>query len=417
MLLVATVAAGILGVNEPARPAQAATRPNVLIVITDDQRWDKVTSKYMPQVESWLGGSFFSQGIVPNSLCCPSRTSILTGNYSHTTGVWDNGGPYGGFEAFDDKHTIAVDFHQAGYRTAMIGKYLNGYSPKTERYVPPGWDRWFGMRTGAYYDYWAVSRRGEGQPVRNRHYGKHPGDYATNVIRDQALNFIDSGDQPFFMYLSWTAPHGQAIPAPNDESRFAGDPDFGFARKKSSMLEAAYGADRATGRILGAVPDNTIVVFLSDNGYLWGEHGLTGKMQPYEEATRVPFAIKSLDGSWSPTAGLDDIVSNVDLRPTLTSAAGVPMLTHADGLDLGADTYVPRDEVVLEHRNDLYSYCGVRTNGWMYARFDDGRQLLFDLSTDYAEENNLVDANPDELAELKARAKDLCDPLPPGYVW
>jgi arylsulfatase A-like enzyme len=422
---------GTASVIAPAHAAQDAGRKNVVIILTDDQRWDKVTPQYMPNVSQAFNGSFYSQGIVPNSLCCPSRTSVLTGDYSHTTGVWNNAGDHGGFDVFGgalnptaDDHTIAVDFDQAGYRTAMIGKYLNHYEPNVERYVPPGWDRWFALRTGSYYDYWASVRRHRNLPVRNRYFGhKQEQDYATNVIRDQALDFIDdAGSRPFFLYLSWTAPHGPAIPDPNDLGRFAGEQDYQFnddTNDGSSVLEAAYGTDRATARVLAALPSDTIVVFMSDNGYLWGEHGLTGKMQPYEEATRVPLAIKSLDGSWSPAAGHDDIIANVDLRPTLTRAAGIGApLVPVDGIDLGAG-YTPRDEIVLEHMNDAYSYCGVRTNGWMYARYNDGRELLFDLSTDYAENDNLANdpASADKLAALKAQAVELCSPKPPGYTW
>lgn len=386
-------------------PADATTHPNVVIIMTDDQRWDKVTPQYMPYVSSQLM-PYSVQAFAPNSLCCPSRTSVLTGNYSHTTGVWDNLGAYGGFGAFDDKHTMAVDFNQAGYRTAMIGKYLNGYEPGQTRYVPPGWDRWFALRTGDYYDYTAASRRTPSSPMRHRHFGhRAEDDYATNVLREQALDFI-SGGGPFFMYLAWTAPHGPAIPDPNDQHRFDGQTDFNFG-KGTSMLEAAYGTDRATGRILAALPADTIVVFMSDNGYLWGEHGLTGKQQPYEEATRIPMAIRGVGGLTEQT-----LVANVDLRPTLTAAAGVPMLTPADGINVAQRT---RDALVLENLST--DYCGVRTAGWMFVRYATGSEELYDLSTDYAEDHNLVQEMPDKAAAMKDLTRTLCDPAPPGYTW
>src|SRR5262245_6148172 len=166
----------------------------------------------MPNVYAWSqGAKSFSNAIVPNPLCCPSRVSILTGNYSHTTGVWNNKGRYGGFHAFtDDAHTIAVDFRAAGYRTAMIGKYLNRYRPDLNTYVPPGWTRWFAIRTGDYYDYDA--RTNTGALV---HYGTRPGDYSSRVLESQAESFIRNGKlEPFFLYLSLTAPHGPAVPDP-----------------------------------------------------------------------------------------------------------------------------------------------------------------------------------------------------------
>lgn len=419
MKKLAAIVCVIVGVSFIAVPAEAVVPPNVVIILTDDQRWDKVAPRWTPEVSEAFAGHFYSQAIVPNSLCCPSRTSILTGDYSHTTGVWTNQGTFGGFGAFDDSHTIAGDFDQAGYRTAMIGKYLNGYNPGATTYVPPGWDTWFALRTGDYYDYKAVSRSKSTTPVRTKSYGSRPElDYSTNVLRNEALAFISRGG-PFFLYLSWTAPHGAAIPGPEDIDRFSGDTDYtDYGDPRSSSLESAYSADRATGKVLAALPANTIVVFTSDNGLLWGEHGLYGeKRQPYEEATRVPFAIKSSDGSWTPTASLDDIVSNVDLRPTLTRAAGVPMLTAADGIDLGSGSYAPRDEIVLEHGSPGLTYCGLRTRQWMYARYGDGRELLFDLTSDYAEETNLVENRPDKVAELKAEAIRLCYPTPPRYTW
>ena len=162
----------VLGSLGPAsQTASATSRPNVVIVMTDDQRWDTVTSSYMPQLTNILSHNpsiTYTNSFVPNSLCCPSRTSTLTGDYSHTTGVYGNSGQWGGFYSFtpppegrsistiNDTTTMAVDMKQAGYRTALIGKYLNQYNPQTSKYVPPGWDRWFAVRSAVFYDYWAV---------------------------------------------------------------------------------------------------------------------------------------------------------------------------------------------------------------------------------------------------------------------
>ena len=221
----------------PHAQAQARrSHPNVVIVLADDQRWDKVTAKYMPNVYAWSqGAESFTNAIVPDALCCPSRTSILTGDYSHTTGVWSNHGDYGGFYAFkDDRHTVAVDFQNAGYRTAMIGKYLNDYEPRSNTYVPPGWTRWFAMRTGAYYDYDVRTK------LRKRHYGTAADDYSSRVIEHQAERFVaNSGAKPFFMYLAFTAPHRLAIPDRRDVGRFTGDPDCCAGwDTRSSMLNA-----------------------------------------------------------------------------------------------------------------------------------------------------------------------------------
>jgi arylsulfatase A-like enzyme len=115
----------------------------------------------------------------------------------------------------------------------------------------------------------------------------------------------------------------------------------------------------------------------------------------------------------------DDIVANVDLRPTLTDLAGIPMLTAADGIDLASSSYTPRDAIVLENRNatQTYSYCGVRERSWMYARYDDGSELMFDLDSDYSENDNLVATQPAQADKLRTEAEQLCSPPPPGYVW
>ena len=122
-----------------AAPAAATpVKPNVIIFMSDDQRWDTMTAQYMPNVMSRIanGGTAFANSFVPNPLCCPSRTSTLTGLDSQHTGVWTNSGTYGGFGAFDDSSTMATDFHDAGYRTGLIGKYLNGYAPDANRTSP-----------------------------------------------------------------------------------------------------------------------------------------------------------------------------------------------------------------------------------------------------------------------------------------
>jgi arylsulfatase A-like enzyme len=219
LLALALVVAPLVAISQPVAQA-AGTRPNVVIIMTDDQRWDTVNAQYMPQLSSILANNpsvIFTDSFVPNSLCCPSRTSTLSGDYSHTTGVYGNGGQYGGFHAFtptpngnsisliNDTTTIAVDMHQAGYRTALVGKYLNGYNTRTSRYIPPGWDRWFSVPTSAYYKYWAASNFGG--PIHNRYFGTTKADYITRVLTARASIFLQANQaNPFFLYYAVTAP-------------------------------------------------------------------------------------------------------------------------------------------------------------------------------------------------------------------
>jgi N-acetylglucosamine-6-sulfatase len=409
-----------LGLVTP-RPAASAPAPyNIVLVVADDQRADTVTATYMPHVwdELVVGGRFFRNAFVPTPLCCPSRASILTGNYSHTTDVWGND-PDDGFGAFRDGNTIAVDLHRAGYRTALIGKYLNGYQAGTSRYVPPGWDRWFAIDPPAYYDYGATS------DGRLRTFGSEAKDYVARVLSRRAMKFVKGAvDEraPFFLYYSFTAPHSPSIPDPRDLRRFRGETS---SPRFDDHLESAYSIDRAVGRLVDVLPERTIVVYLSDNGLLWGEPKagrgpLYRKTWPYDESIRIPLIVKALDGRFIPAAPSDDIVLNIDLRETLIAAAGLPPV-NTDGKNLGASAYQARTVFPLEHRASkdgglIPSYCGARERAWMYVRFGDGTEELY---SEPDERSNLVDDAAYDAQQIRLRraARSLCNPVPPGYSW
>jgi arylsulfatase A-like enzyme len=189
------------------------TGPNIVLILTDDQRWDTLWA--MPHVQSELvaRGVTFSNSFVVDSLCCPSRASILTGEYSHTTGIYKNESPNGGFGSFKDPSTTATWLHDTGYHTGLIGKYLNGYRPKKVAYIPPGWDRWFAILQGridnesAYYYNYSVSDQGT-----LASYGATDADYSTDVFAAQADTFIRATDsaQPLFLTFAPVAPHAPA---------------------------------------------------------------------------------------------------------------------------------------------------------------------------------------------------------------
>ena len=441
LIALSILVAASIAVIPSASPAVAATPPNIIILMSDDQRWDKVTPEYMPNVwalghspdATALGshpgaeGIAYSNSFVPNAMCCPSRASTLTGNYSQTTGVWDNKPPFGGWETFHggpEADTIATDFDAAGYRTALIGKYMNGYVGGRNSFVPPGWDRWFATSTGAFYDYGVTTQAGF------RYYGSDRSDYITRVLNNQAQRFVAKGTEPFFLYYAFTAPHSPAIPDPRDVGRFAGERDLKFGAPTnwpSSQLESAYSVDRAVGQILSNVPDNTIVVYIGDNGYLWGEKRLTpsggdlvttpvrAKEWPYNESIRVPIIFATLDGTTVPLTDRDDIVLNVDLRESLLTAAGIT--SNHEGLNWFDPGYVARDSFVLEHTGTrVPTYCGARSKGFMYARFSGGEELFFD-ETLGEKPLDLLDRSdaPAEYDALKALART-CQP-PDGYTW
>jgi arylsulfatase A-like enzyme len=429
--------------------------PNIVLLLTDDQRRD--TLKYMPIVQRLLvqTGVRFDNGYVANPLCCPSRASILTGTNSHTNGVYSNHGPHGGFAAFHDATTIATVLQAAGYRTGQFGKYFNGYRDTT--YVPPGWDRWFATydRDSGYYGYTAVS---DGDEVR---YGSEPADYGQTVLRREAVSFIRETDAslPLFMYWATHAPHAPAIPERTDMKAFASlarwrPPSYDEAdvsdkpshvqarpridsaaareidRFRLDQIRSLRSVDRSVGAIVDALSEsgrleNTIIVFMSDNGMLWGEHRLHGKSEIYEEAIAVPFVMR-YDALIGQPRSDEHLVLNIDLAPTFADAAGVA-LPNADGRSLlplleTADVKW-RDAFLVEHLrasdNTRYAptFCAVHTDRYVLVRYATGEEELYDLARDPDQMENVADARryEDRRRSLRAELRTLCDPLPPGF--
>jgi N-acetylglucosamine-6-sulfatase len=437
----------------PASPAAASTTtPNIVLILTDDQRFDTLWA--MPTVESELVGHGvdFVNGFVSNPLCCPSRSSILTGEYSHTTGVYSNRSHqrYGGFAHFDDRSTVATWLNAAGYRTGLFGKYLNGYSGT---YEPPGWDRWFATYHGkGYYNYTVNSDGGLTT------YGSDPADYSTTVLTQQATDFIRSTDptQPLFLYFAPHGPHAAAIPAPGDGNAFADlapwrppsydkveptKPEYVRHRRSFSpslirsidsfrldQYRTLLSLDRAVARILGALDDtsrlsDTMIVFMSDNGMLWGEHGWHKKVVPYEESIRVPFVVRYDPLVRSPRVD-PHLVVNVDLAPTFAALAGVSA-PNAEGMSMVPLLSSPdtpwRSSFLIEHMRKntggVPTYCGVQTRRYEYVDYVTGEEELYDLRRDPYQLHNRADAAGyhDVRRQLRNQLGRLCRPTPPGF--
>jgi N-acetylglucosamine-6-sulfatase len=427
-------------------------RPNVLLIVTDDQRSD--TLNVMPIVRHTIGrhGVTFRNAFVVNPVCCPSRASILTGAYSHTTGVYTNGAfePYGGFDAFRDRHTIATSLHAAGYATGFAGKYLNGYH---SRYVPPGWDSWFAIvrRSQRYGYYYRYDANVDGTI---RHFGDAPEDYATTAASERAASFIRSvpEDQPFFFMLTPPSPHAPATPGPGDGDAFRGmgfpkppsfdevdvsdkpayvraHPRISASRRKAlaefrlDQLRALLSVDRAVGRLVDVLAntgrlEETLIVFTSDNGFLWGEHRIADKNVPYEESIRVPMVVRYdplTDGRSSKR-----MVLNIDLAPTIARLAGVE-LPGADGRSFTSLLRHPRGRwrkafLVEHYGSHVPTYCAVRTRSWIYVRYATGEREAYSLERDPYELRNRIRAlaGSERLRHLSAALHRLCSPTPPG---
>jgi arylsulfatase A-like enzyme len=450
---------------ERVGPSRRPLRPNVVLILTDDQRYDTVGSEHgaagadvMPSVRAALAGEGieFTRAFVTTPLCCPSRASILTGRYAHHTGVLDNES----IEAFDESSTLATWLSDAGYRTGLYGKYLNGYRGIVlggNPYVPPGWDEWHAFVDTAYYDYSLLEN---GVLVS---YGATPEEYSTDVLRDKALAFVRDSvarGAPFYLHFSPIAPHRPAIPAPRHEGRFegvaphrppswneadasdkpgwvrnqtlsAGELDFLDATRRD-MLETLLAVDEAITALIGVlrdegVLDDTLVIFLSDNGYHWGEHRLAGKGAPYEESIRTPLFVRY--PRLAPLARTESrLAANVDLAPTIAELAGATPTHPVDGrslvrlLDGTARNW--RTHVLHEGWTEDTQWSGVREERWKFGRHafpaSDGTWIvtgeeLYDLASDPFELENLA-RRPDRIAERDRLANALAALRPETFA-
>ena len=418
--------------------AAPARKPNIVLVVTDDQRWDTLYA--MPTVRERLVGEgvTFSNAFAPTPLCAPGRASILTGLYAHHHGVRSLVPPRGGASAFRgaDKSTIAVWLRRAGYRTGFFGKYLNSYwvlgPPDAKRwYVPPGWDSWNAMATEHYYGYTVVHEDG-----RTTTYGKKPEDYSTDVLAAGVLRFVRravADGRPFFVHFTPYAPHVETpgvfpAVAPRHQKLFEDLPPFrppsydeadvhdkpAWVRDlprldpdvvamvdlhRRLQLQSLQAVDDAVARLLTLLRElgqdkNTVFVFTSDNGYCWAEHRyVTGKDCAFEECVRVPLVIRWPAGVPHQRAE-GRFVLDIDLAPTLAALAGVtpPVVDGRSLVPLLTGSEVPwRDDFLLEGFNNegLVRYRGLRTATWKYVENrDSGESELYDLLVDPYELDN-----------------------------
>jgi arylsulfatase A-like enzyme len=387
--------------------------------------------------------------MVPTALCCPSRVSLLTGLYAHHTSVYGNGDVggslYGGWVQFHRRglefRTLAVALKDRGYRTGLFGKYINNFGNATpDGYQPPGWDEFttFIYARGAYFGYTLSDGSVHGDAAE---------DYSTDVLTRRAERFIRSTPdrKPVFVLLAPFAPHKPYLPAPRhagaaadlrpDEPlsrtwlerpawtvRRTPSPEEAPAVIRRGQVESLFAVDDAVASVLRTLrqtgrDQDTLFVFTSDNGYLWGEHGLTGKDAPYDPATRVPLVLR-WDGR-VPAGAVDDrLALNIDLTATISRAASAGMTT--DGVDLLGERR--RGGFVLEAMNGYAgrpAYCGWRTRNRMFVQWADGRTDLFDYRTDPYEQHNLAGDPAMQQVEqqMRAKAEQACDPEPPGFDW
>jgi arylsulfatase A-like enzyme len=423
---------------ETAR-AHAPTRPNIVVIMTDDQTIESM--RVMAKTNALIGqaGTTFDTSIVTFSLCCPSRSTFLTGQYTHNHGVWWNAAPEGGFTKLDHSNTLATWLTDAGYHTVLIGKFLNNYGidPATT-VVPPGWSEWYGRvdadGPNLYYDYTLDEN---GTLV---HYGSNPASYSTDLYAakaDAVIRRLAPKPQPFFLWLAFMAPHNGAPQEPDDPPdfgtparsvRYTGafasaplprPPSFNEAdvsdkaqtvrgmqlltAKQIAAITAHYrqqeesllSVDDGVERVVNALRDsgvlsNTLIIFTSDNGFMHGEHRIpTEKLWYYEPSIRVPLLMR---GPGVPAGRhVHSLVANIDLAPTIVAAAQATPRRVMDGLSLWPllSSTPPthwRSTVLIERMRTYthpWEFLAVRTSRYLFAEFPfTGQHELYDLRRD-----------------------------------
>ena len=448
--------------GQPANLQPGPSHPNIVFVLTDDLSMDLLP--YMPQVQALQAdGMTFNHYFVSDSLCCPSRSSIFTGEFPHNTGVFTNAGPFGGLKAFynhgDENRTFNVALQQAGYRTAMMGKYLNGYmegpsrSPIASTAVPPGWSEWDVAGWG--YREFGYKLNIDGTI---HYFGHAPRDYLTDVIARRGVHFIDRSaamGKPFFLELSTFAPHTPYVPAPRDANLFPGlvapqPPSFDVLptdpppwlsghppltlhqidrinRVFRRRVQDVQAVDDMISRVRTAlqsdgVAGNTYIVFSSDNGLHTGEYRLTpGKLTAFDTDIHVPLVVTGPGVPVDSSSGA--MTENVDLAETFAQMGGTTLDT-GDGRSLlslihGNTPDDWRNAILVEHHGpkpdagdpdaqdrssgNPPSYEAIRTAQFLYVEYEDGEREFYDLRTDPFELDNLAGSlTADDLATLHA---------------
>ncbi len=419
---------------EPARLLNASTQPNFVVIEVDDQRFDSSTIlNYMPNVTNWLvsqGVWFQNDSYTPTPLCCPSRTSFLTGLYSHDTGVWKNSPDVGGGVAYlDDSQTLAVWLSNSGYRTALVGKYLNGYSQLESTYIPPGWTDWYSDGGNDPYFGDTINEKGKLVTFPKTFY-------TTDLLGDITANLTQTLPEPFFVWWTPHAPHTPSLPPPRfanscavpqnfpafrppnfNEADISDKPpgtvsQFPMSSSQIQQMDSIRGqqictlkaVDDNVGKIMSRLAtsgrlDNTVVIYTSDNSIFWGEHraGALGssKDAPYEETLRVPLIVRY--PSLFPQNVIDTthFVMNIDMAPTIAQLAGVQIPVKVDGVSIVPILLDPnaawRSSILIEmadlQPNITY---GIRTWQWKYIEDGNGYFELYNEIDDPYELSNLI---------------------------
>ena len=405
-MAVALISAVALLSSETLSTADLPARPNILVVLTDDQ--PLVTEAATPRIASWFadGGTTFTNAYMTDPLCCPSRASILSGQYPHNHGVKGNQ-DHQGKQGFDHQRSLQAELGGADYRTGYVGKY------QIESKSAPGFDSY--AVTRGYSDRPTFTRRGRRGPIA----------YSPRFVFRRAGRLAARwSPEPWMIFVSTHTPHEpneaesrhrhEKFPwdrPPNIHAAAEGKPDYVAdsrtdpkrgaqlrQRQLRSLRTVDAGFVRLTRRLeeLGQL-ESTLVIFLSDNGMLWGQHGLTGKIVPYQESVRVPMYMR---GPGVPNRESNRLVANIDIAPTIYATAGVTPSYTVDGRHLL--TGPRRQELLLEHLLDRFgagggmglrnmpAWASLVTESEQYISYSTGEEELYDLESDPFQLTNLA---------------------------
>jgi N-acetylglucosamine-6-sulfatase len=416
-------------------PAEAAVKPNIVVVMTDDQTAEQMSA--LPLTRKLIGtqGVKFKRFYVTDPLSVPSRATFLTGQYAHNTGVISDRGP-SALPALREADTLGVWLQQAGYRTAFVGEYLNDYGLDDPERVPPGWTEWRALLEPTTQNYFDFDLNQDGTVV---HYGSEPDDYKSRVLGHLAVDAVrhaSRGDRPLFLYVGFNAPNAPSTPAPRDADSLAGapaprSPAFDeadltdkpkFLRNRPPLdanararidarneraLESLAEVDRQVAKIVEALRareelGSTYIVFTSDNGYLDGDHRIElGELLAYEPSSQVPMLIRGPGIRAGETS--DALVGNVDLAPTIAALASAKPTADVDGhslLSLARNPERSTDRALLieslarDHSAYYgYRYAAIRSGHFLYVEYETGDEELYNLIADPYELDSL-DGDP-----------------------
>lgn len=422
LIVFGLVLAGAVGAVD-VRPANAAdTRPNIVLVTTDDM--NDYDLRWMPETRALIEreGTEFTDFSSQHPLCCPARASLLTGQYAHNNGVHHNQGPYNANALVNPDNNIGAWLQDGGYRTGFIGKFLNGF----DRYPVAGWNRFNHSMQASMFNAYGYEFSDDRSIPDDLHMSDYVGRQTVGYVRDFA------GDRPFFIWTSQIAPHNMkvtrgwptvktAIPAKRHRDLYSNamppsldKPSFNEANVKDKpkylrdnmemrdrrtiikafrqRIRSLKAVDEQVGHLVAALKAtgelrNTVILFTSDNGYLLGEHRLVGKNYAFEEAMQVPMLIR---GPGIPVGSTVEPMTIVDVAATVADVANVEPQRTQDGRSLipvaNGEPGYDRFLIQAGHQARSWSFRGIREEQWTYAEHYGGEDVdgreLYDRDSD-----------------------------------